>query len=56
MIRVLALLTPLVSLVACETHRAPKANCFDVVARGVVASECDFEHLDGNPPTEAPYE
>lgn len=55
MIRALTLLTALVTLTACETHRAPKANCFDVVARGAVASNCDFERLEGNPPTEAPH-
>lgn len=55
MIRALTLLTALGSLVACETHRAPKANCFDVVARGAGASNCDFEQLDGDPPTEAPH-
>ncbi|WP_161487203.1 MULTISPECIES: hypothetical protein [unclassified Sulfitobacter] len=55
MIRALTLLTALVTLTACETHRASKANCFDVVARGVVASNCDFEQMDSNPPTEAPY-
>ena len=46
MIRTLTLLVAAGLLGACEQHREPRANCFNLVSRGPASMDCIFEPLD----------
>ena len=46
MIRTLTLLVAAGILAACEQHREPTANCFNLVSRGPTSADCSFEPLD----------
>ncbi len=48
MIRTLTLLVVAGLLGACEQHREPRANCFNLVSRGPTSADCRFEPL-GDP-------
>jgi hypothetical protein len=47
MIRTLTLLVAAGILAACEQHREPRANCFNLVSRGPTSVECRFEPIGG---------